>query len=113
MSSHLLLQGLESLLDDAAGIVDVSLVRGQRGSETDDVVVGGLGEKAVLGKLQAHIPGSNSPTTDLNGLDDNGIEQTLAAHSLQTEGTSVCCTHTEYMRCIYTYIHTILYMVYT
>mmetsp|Transcript_54908 Transcript_54908/g.80557 ORF Transcript_54908/g.80557 Transcript_54908/m.80557 type:complete len:309 (+) Transcript_54908:98-1024(+) len=74
------MEGLECLLDDAARGVDVSLVRNKRGGKADDVVVGGLGEEAVLGKLQAHIPGSDGPAANLGRLDNDGVEQALTTH---------------------------------
>ena len=78
-----LLKALESLLDDAASLANLGLGDVEGGGKADDIIVSGLGEQAVLGHLQAHIPCSHSAALHLSGLDDDGVEEPTSTHSGQ------------------------------
>ena len=61
---------LEGLLDDGDGLHELILGDAQGGSEADDVVVGGLGEQAVVTQLEADVPSGLA----LDGLGNDGVQ---------------------------------------
>ena len=56
-------------LDDGDGLAQLFLVDAEWGSETDDMVMGGLSEQTVFHHLQANFPRFFA----VNGLRHNGI----------------------------------------
>ena len=72
LSEHL----LEGLLDNLDGFHKLFLGDAQGGSEADDVVVGRLGQQAVVTQLEADVPCRLA----LDGLGNDGVQQAAAAH---------------------------------
>ena len=73
-----LLEGADGFLDELHGLAQLLLVDAERRGEADDVLVGGFGQHTEVAHLDADIPSLLAVV----GLDDDGVQETLAAHLL-------------------------------
>lgn len=62
------------MLNDVAAFPQLRLRYHQRGSEADDVLLGGLGQQPVVTQLHAHIVGGDP----MRFVDDQRVQEALA-----------------------------------
>lgn len=75
---------LEGLLDDADTLHKLLLGDAKWGGETDDVLVGGLGEETLLLKKKAQLPGGAA--VGLRLINDDGVQETATTGEGQSGG---------------------------
>lgn len=78
---------LEGLLDDADTLHELLLGDAEWGSETDDVLVGGLREETLLLEKEAQLPGGAA--VGLGLVNDNGVQETATTSEGQSWGVDL------------------------